>query len=100
MEDYMRRVHTKHGEAVAGGFARLFLVPGMNHCAGGPATDAFDGLSALTRWVEQGEAPERIVARGTAAPFEGVARPLCRWPKAAIYKGSGDTKDAANFECR
>jgi feruloyl esterase len=100
MEDYMRRVNTKHGEAVAGEFARLFLVPGMNHCAGGPATDAFDGLSALTRWVEQGEAPERIVARGTSATFEGVARPLCRWPKAAIYKGSGDTKDAANFECR
>ena len=99
-EDYLRRLQAKHGEAQASAFARLFLVPGMNHCSGGPATDAFDGLSAIVRWVEEGAAPQRVPARGTAAPLQGVNRPLCAWPGHAHYKGTGDTSDAANFECR
>jgi feruloyl esterase len=100
VEDYMRRVHARHGEANANAFARLFLVPGMNHCAGGPATDNFDGLATIVRWVEQGEAPTRVVAQGSAPPLQNVRRPLCAWPRTATYKGSGDTNDAANFECR
>lgn len=78
-------------------WARLFLVPGMAHCDGGRATDRFDPLEALQRWVENGEAPERIVATG--ASFPGQSRPLCPWPKVARYT-QGDPKQASSFECR
>ena len=80
-------------------FARLFTIPGMNHCSGGPATDDFDGLSAIVAWVEQGRAPDRIVARGTRT-LEGIARPLCPYPKIARYRGRGDIASADSFECR
>lgn len=77
---------------------RLFMAPGMGHCAGGPGPDSFDMQSVLERWVERGEAPERVVAekRGSAEPF---SRPLCAWPKTARYNGSGSIRDAANFSC-
>ncbi len=78
-------------------WSRIFLVPGMNHCAGGPALDRFDALGAVVKWVEQGEAPDFIVATGKH--FPGVSRPLCAYPKHAQYKGSGDPRDAANFFC-
>ena len=81
-------------------FARLFVVPGMNHCGGGPATDMFDVLTPLVNWVEKNEAPDQIV--GTAnpnSPWPGRRRPLCAWPKQARYKGTGDINDAANFSC-
>lgn len=96
--DYQQRVTAAHGEAAASRFVRTFLVPGMNHCAGGPATDAFDGLSAIVDWVEQGRAPERLLARGTTV-VPGIARPLCPYPRIARYKG-GDTASADSFECR
>ncbi len=95
--DYMQRLQAKHG-AKASDFARLFQVPGMNHCTGGPATDAFDGLGAIERWVEKGEAPARIDAHGTTE-MPGVSRPLCPWPAVARYRG-GDEKSASSFECR
>lgn len=95
--DYIRRVQA--ATPGADGFARLFLVPGMNHCAGGAATDDFDALAALVRWVEEGRAPERIEARGSGGAFAAVARPLCPFPKVARYQG-GDEKSAASFECR
>ena len=96
--DYQQRVVAAHGDSAASRFVRTFLVPGMNHCAGGPATDAFDGLSALVDWVERGQAPERLLARGTTG-LPGIARPLCAFPKIARYKG-GDTASADSFECR
>lgn len=96
MVDYQRRLNERHADAAT--FARTFLVPGMTHCAGGPATDDFDGLDTIVRWVEQGRAPERIEARGTQA-LPGVARPLCPWPQVARYTG-GDEKSAASFACR
>lgn len=96
--DYQQRVDAAHGAAAASRFVRTFLVPGMNHCAGGPATDAFDGLAAIVDWVEQGRAPERIVARGTSL-LPGLARPLCPYPKIARYRG-GDTASADSFTCR
>jgi feruloyl esterase len=99
MEDYQRRIEATHGPASAAALSRLFLVPGMNHCSGGPATDAFDGLAAITRWVETGEAPERIVAHGTSGALEGLTRPLCRWPKVATY-GSGEPSEERSFVCR
>ncbi|MGJ5045391.1 MULTISPECIES: tannase/feruloyl esterase family alpha/beta hydrolase [unclassified Bradyrhizobium] len=101
--DYVDQLKTKYG-ADADGFARLFLVPGMNHCGGGPATDQFDLLTALDRWVEgTAAAPEAIRAtarRAPDVPWPGRTRDLCAFPKVLTYKGSGSLEDAANFECR
>jgi Tannase and feruloyl esterase len=77
-------------------FARLFLVPGMLHCGGGPGCHQADYLSAMERWVEQGQAPDTIIGTGTN-PIR--TRPLCAYPKLAKYKGSGEVNDAANFTC-
>src|SRR5579864_301007 len=85
----------------ASDFVRLFAVPGMNHCGGGPATDQFDAFTALTNWVEKGSAPDRIVATaGQNSPWPGWTRPLCSYPQQARYKGSGSTEDASNFVCQ
>jgi feruloyl esterase len=85
----------------AAGFTRLFAVPGMNHCAGGPATDQFDAFTALVNWVEKSVAPEKIVATaGQNTPWPGRTRPLCSYPQQARYKGSGSIEDAANFVCQ
>jgi feruloyl esterase len=107
---WMERVGRRHADAAS--FARLFVVPGMNHCRGGLATDQFDVLTPLVEWVEQGRAPERIVATargaGNQVPNAEIpaawapdrTRPLCPWPKVARYKGSGDIERAESFECR
>jgi len=86
----------------ARGFARLFLMPGANHCGGGPATSSIDAFSPLVNWVENGVAPARIVgtAPATGTPFPGRTRPLCPYPQYAHYVGSGDINSAANFVCR
>jgi hypothetical protein len=78
-------------------WARLFLVPGMTHCAGGPSTDRFDMLTVIDDWVEHGRAPERVVATGKA--FAGVSRPLCPYPRVARY-GGGDVKSEGSFVCK
>ncbi len=97
-------------------FYRLFMVPTMSHCAGGPGATMFgnaggfaapqedadhDVVMALARWVEEGKAPDRIIASGyvDGNPAKGVAmtHPLCPYPEQAYYKGSGDTKDAGQF---
>jgi feruloyl esterase len=99
---YVDQLTQRYG-AEARGFARLFLVPGMAHCAGGPATDQFDVVSALDAWVERGAAPDRIVATARQTPdvpWPGRKRPLCVYPAVATYKGAGDVEDAASFECR
>jgi Tannase and feruloyl esterase len=79
-------------------WSRFFLVPGMAHCGGGPSLDHFDMLSAVVDWVENGEAPESVIATGQA--FPGRSRPLCAYPKHAQYTGTGDTQDARNFGCQ
>jgi feruloyl esterase len=80
-------------------WSRLFLVPGMGHCAGGARTlDQFDLLTPLVDWVESGRAPQRVVATGKSAP--GESRPLCPYPQHAHYNGSGDAHAAANYTCR
>jgi hypothetical protein len=84
-------------------FARLFLVPGMGHCSGGPATDKFDVLTPLVNWVEKGAAPDSLVASAANPGYFNVSsrsRPLCPYPKFARYTGSGDINDAANFYCQ
>jgi hypothetical protein len=78
-------------------WSRIFLVPGMAHCGGGPSLDHFDMLSAVLNWVEKGTAPDFIVSTGKA--FPGRSRPLCAYPTHAQYIGSGDLQDARNFRC-
>ena len=81
-------------------FYRLFMAPGMAHCGGGAGPNTFDMQAALEQWVERGVAPERIVAtRGVNGVIDRL-RPLCPYPQVAVYKGQGDTNDAASFECR
>ena len=98
---YQRLTRDTGGPEATGSWARLFLVPGMNHCAGGPATDSFDGLAAMVDWVEKGAAPARIEASalpGTSY-FPGRTRPLCAYPSYARYGGTGSLEDSANFAC-
>jgi len=110
--DYYHGVQAKMGTK-ADGFVRLFMVPGMQHCGGGPGPNVFgqngdgpgeperDIHAALEKWVDGGAAPAKIVATKYKSP--GVVertRPLCPYPQTAHYKGSGSTDDAANFECR
>jgi feruloyl esterase len=80
-------------------WSRVFLVPGMGHCAGGQQTlDTFDMLDPIMNWVENGVAPASVVATGNSMP--GVSRPLCPYPQHPHYTGNGDVNDASNFECR
>jgi len=94
--DWYERARAANSEPI-GNWARLFLVPGMTHCAGGPATDQFDMLTALDDWVDQGRPPERIVATGKT--FPGQSRPLCPYPRVARYVG-GDTRSESSFACK
>jgi feruloyl esterase len=107
---WYERVQAANG-GDASSFARYFPVPGMNHCAGGPATDQFDMLSALVDWVEQGKAPASVTAsaRGAGTPVPNAevsaswsaqrTRPLCPYPQVATYAG-GDTERASSFVCK
>lgn len=81
-------------------FYRLFMVPGMGHCGGGPGPSRFDALTALEQWVEHGTPPDRIVASRTSEGRVDRTRPLCPYPLVAQYRGEGSTDDAASFECR
>ena len=83
-------------------YARLFMVPGMYHCSGGPGPNTFDALTPLVKWVEAGVPPQTIVATkfvGDMPPAVAMTRPLCVYPKVAKYNGSGSTSMAANFTC-
>ena len=97
----------------ASAFARYFPVPGMNHCSGGPSTDQFDMLAPLVDWVENGRAPDAVVATARGPGNRGGvnaevpaswspqrARPLCPYPKVARYNGAGDVEAATSFTCR
>jgi feruloyl esterase len=80
-------------------FFRLFLAPGMQHCAGGPGPNVFDPVGALEQWVEHGIAPERIVATHRTGGIVDRTRPLCPHPQVARWDGVGDSDDAASFAC-
>ena len=100
--DYYERLAANNGGMVSTqGFARTFLVPGMNHCSGGPATDSFDSIQTMVDWVEKGIAPDTIAAKAlpAQADYPNRTRPLCAYPKFAKYKGSGSVEDAASFVC-
>jgi feruloyl esterase len=83
-------------------FARLFMVPGMWHCAGGPGPSNFDVFTPLTQWVEQDIAPDRVIGTHTpnSAGATSFTRPLCPFPQEAVYNGAGNTSDATNFSCK
>jgi len=116
--DYLKSVEQTVGQTETSSFVRLFLVPGMQHCADGPGPADFGqrGPSfdpaldnpannitfALETWVEKGTAPEQVIGRGgyeVAGRKVSFAQPICAYPKAAEYKGSGDLKDAASYAC-
>ncbi len=78
---------------------RLFLVPGMGHCAGGIGPDQANYLGAIEDWVENGAAPERIIASRTRDGETDMTRPLCPYPKVAVWDGEGDPEEAASFSC-
>jgi feruloyl esterase len=112
--NYYNSVEEAMGPGKPSLFLRLFMAPGMQHCGGGPGANSFGQFApgvdadhdlslALERWVEKGIAPEKLIATKFVddKPEKGVSmtRPLCPYPAAATYKGTGDTNDAANFEC-
>ena len=76
---------------------RLFMVPGMGHCGGGPGVNTFDSIGTIENWVEKGIAPDQIMGRNNAGT---LTRPLCQYPQFAEYKGTGDLKNAANWACK
>jgi feruloyl esterase len=105
------------GAAKVGSFLRLYMIPGVEHCAGGPGPSSFGqfglptakgskfGLfDSLVDWVEKGSPDEKIFAT-KYAPGESdgmkvvMTRPLCAYPQVVKYSGSGDTNDAASFAC-
>jgi hypothetical protein len=113
--NYYSSVISKMGAKQASEFIELYMVPGMQHCGGGPGPTEFGALvtaadarhsltQSLEQWVEHGAAPGEIIAtkyKSEGNPESGVlrTRPLCPYPQAARYKGSGSTDDAANFTC-
>jgi Tannase and feruloyl esterase len=113
--DYYDSVVSKLGEQETDAFVRLYMVPGMQHCADGPGPNSFgqsggppyeprrNVLMALEQWVEKGRAPSTIVAtkyvNDDSAKGALATWPLCPYPQIAKYKGQGDSKDAANFVC-
>jgi pimeloyl-ACP methyl ester carboxylesterase len=84
----------------ASSFTRLFLMPGVLHCAGGSGCDDVDYAGIIRRWVEQAEAPSRIIARKLRGTDVVRTHPLCAYPMTARYNGTGSTDDAAAFTCR
>ena len=113
--DYYKSVVAKMGAKQADAFVRLYMVPGMQHCGGGPGPNSFGQVTpaesdaqhdvnrAVERWVEDGAAPTQLIATKYKGPNpeSGVerTRPLCPYPQVAQWKGSGSTDDAANFTC-
>jgi len=110
-ERWYEGINRSSGQRAAD-FARLYRIPGMGHCSGGPATDQADFITPLVNWVEQGVAPGRIVASGRGMGNPGGAnpevpaswspsrtRPLCPYPSVARYDGSGNVEQASNWIC-
>ncbi len=103
MDAYAQIVRTGGGLERTQENARLFMVPGMAHCAGGSGPNAFDPLTAMEAWVERGVAPDSIVAvkfenNNPAAPIKR-SMPLCPFPAMARFDGEGRVEDAASWSC-
>jgi hypothetical protein len=80
-------------------FFRLFMVPGMTHCAGGNGTDRFDPMTAMVDWVERNQPPQVLHAAHVVDNKPVRTRPLCPYPQVARYSGSGSIDDEASFHC-
>ena len=78
-------------------FARLFLLPGVEHCDGGPGPEDFDALAMLEKWVEEGEAPDSMLTKRMEDGELVRTRPVYPYPLEAVYEGSGSIDDASNF---
>jgi hypothetical protein len=99
--DYYKRVQQRMGgPEKTSEFLRLFLAPGVGHCGGGQGPAPSGQMEALLAWVEEGKAPETLLAARRGRAGEATrSRPLCQYPLVAKYKGTGSTDDAANFVC-
>lgn len=98
--DYYQRVRSTIGPRSTEHAVRLYMVPGMIECNGGPGTDTFDMLAAMRRWVENDRAPQDIPASRVEYGKVVRTRSLCPYPQVATYRGKGSTDDASNFVCR
>ena len=87
------------GRGAAGTSIQLYMVPGMNHCQGGPGTDTFDKMGAIESFVSTGKAPARITASHLTSGTVDKTRPLCPYGQVAKWKGTGSTDEAAYFAC-
>jgi tannase/feruloyl esterase len=96
---YFNNVVERLGRSVVGKSIQLYMVPGMNHCQGGTGTDTFDKMAVMEEWVENGQAPDHIVASHVTTGRVDRTRPLCPFGRVAKWKGAGSTDDAANFAC-
>jgi feruloyl esterase len=97
--DYYMSVRKRMGDKATDDFYRFFPIPGMFHCRGGPGCGQVDWLTPIVAWVEQGQAPEKLMGAHVEGGTTTRTRPLCRYPEVAKYKGSGDINVADNFTC-
>jgi feruloyl esterase len=97
--EYYETVSKRMGERATRDFYRLFMVPGMFHCGGGPGCGTVDWLAAVVDWVEKGIAPEVLTGAHVESGKTTKTRPVCPYPQVARYKGTGSVDDAANFAC-
>jgi len=98
--EYYEAVNKRMGHFETREFYRLFMVPGMFHCGGGPGCGNVDWLAALMNWVENGVKPKQLTGTHLEKGQATRTRPLCSYPAVARYKGTGSTGEAANFVCR
>jgi feruloyl esterase len=97
--EYYETVSKRLGAAETRDFYRVFMVPGMFHCNGGPGCGSADWLSVVIDWVEKGTAPAQIVGAHIESGKTTRTRPLCPYPQVARYKGAGSVDEASNFSC-
>ena len=98
--NYYQQIVSTVGRSTADASVRLFMMPGMNHCAGGEGPNTFDRMAVIERWVEQKQAPTRIEASHATSGRVDRTRPLCPFPQVARHTGTGSIDDAASFVCR
>ncbi len=97
---YQSVLDTMGGASKTSGNVRLFMAPGMGHCGGGEGPNTFDKVGTLDSWVEDGKAPESILASHSTDRKVDRVRPLCPYPQVAKYKGTGSIDSAASFTCQ
>ncbi len=99
--NYVNHVKKAIRAAPTDDFLRLFMAPGMLHCAAAaPGPNAFDAVGALDQWVEKAVKPDRLIASHSTNGVVDRTRPLCPYPQVATYTGSGSIDDAASFVCK